>query len=281
MLSVSFGQKISRQLKSLSLRRTSAAAFSTATPDIDPHDFYTQIGAKSYETSFKADAYNKTQRSSSGQQQQLKKSLSPSYFTGRPIIHDTIYELDFYLRKYSNEIQRAPLVNALGQTIKYPRWASDKQLSATWQTKIASEEYQEIISKLNSLALAQRVVSDARLNEMLEDFRAVDAKLEEAVTHTLLDDKGRGYAVGYRRRVCAHVWLTEAKNHGEGKVFIDGKDFVDYFERFCHREAVILPYEVTDTLGKYNAWCTIETSVPNAKGDQGKLLCAVKQETDY
>lgn len=42
--------------------------------------------------------------------------------------------------------------------------------------------------------------------------------------------------------------------------------------RIRDRLRVCLPFEVTDTIGKYNVWCEIETSQEDAMGDTGKSL---------
>lgn len=42
--------------------------------------------------------------------------------------------------------------------------------------------------------------------------------------------------------------------------------------RFKDRSIICKPFEVTDTIGKYNVWCEIEASQPNAKGASGMFF---------
>ena len=61
--------------------------------------------------------------------------------------------------------------------------------------------------------------------------------------------------VGRRKNAVARVFLRP----GTGKVTVNKREFENYFPLKYHREDVILPMKLTDTLGKYDVFV-------NAKG---------------
>jgi small subunit ribosomal protein S9 len=56
--------------------------------------------------------------------------------------------------------------------------------------------------------------------------------------------------VGRRKNAVARVFLRT----GSGKVTVNKREFEDYFPLKYHREDVILPLKLTDTLGKYDVY---------------------------
>jgi small subunit ribosomal protein S9 len=74
--------------------------------------------------------------------------------------------------------------------------------------------------------------------------------LTKAVT---LDAQGRSYATGKRKCSIARVWLKK----GKGKIIVNKQDFTEYFGKDAHMIAN-QPFEVTDTSGKYDIYCTIK-----------------------
>ncbi len=56
------------------------------------------------------------------------------------------------------------------------------------------------------------------------------------------------YGTGRRKNAVAKVWLTP----GEGKVTINGRTLEGYLNRRALELAVLQPFEVTETVGKYD-----------------------------
>lgn len=61
-------------------------------------------------------------------------------------------------------------------------------------------------------------------------------------------DDPRYYATGRRKNAIARVWLTP----GEGNVTVNGKPLGFYVGRRALELHVLQPFEVTDTVGKYD-----------------------------
>jgi len=62
------------------------------------------------------------------------------------------------------------------------------------------------------------------------------------------------HTIGRRKTSVARVFLNE----GTGKIVINGKDVQEYFTVPAHLKAVMLPFNVTDTEGKFDVKATIK-----------------------
>ncbi len=65
----------------------------------------------------------------------------------------------------------------------------------------------------------------------------------------------RVYATGKRKTSVARVWLRVG---GTGLIMVNGKDYKDYFPRLTSQMKVIEPFEVTNTLGKFDVIATVK-----------------------
>lgn len=76
-----------------------------------------------------------------------------------------------------------------------------------------------------------------------------------------IDSTGRAYATGRRKTAAARVWLKK----GKGKITINNKTPDDYFQRETLSRLIETPFEVTDTAGKYDVFCTVSGSGKSAQ----------------
>ncbi|MGO8673665.1 MAG: 30S ribosomal protein S9 [Capsulimonadaceae bacterium] len=60
----------------------------------------------------------------------------------------------------------------------------------------------------------------------------------------------RYYGTGHRKNATAKVWLSA----GQGKITVNDKEPNQYFGRRTLEALVSQPFDVTDTLGKYDVW---------------------------
>lgn len=58
----------------------------------------------------------------------------------------------------------------------------------------------------------------------------------------------RHYATGKRKNAIARVWLTT----GSGKIVVNDRALDDYFGRQTSRMVLLQPFELTQTLGRYD-----------------------------
>lgn len=60
----------------------------------------------------------------------------------------------------------------------------------------------------------------------------------------------RYYGTGHRKNATAKVWLSP----GDGEIVVNDKQPINYFGRRTLEALVRQPFEVTDTIGRYNVW---------------------------
>lgn len=63
----------------------------------------------------------------------------------------------------------------------------------------------------------------------------------------------RYFSVGKRKNSIARVWLEA----GDGKIVVNGKPSDEYFPRQAWKFLLLQPFQVTETLGKYNAFANV------------------------
>ena len=68
-----------------------------------------------------------------------------------------------------------------------------------------------------------------------------------------LDFKDSKYATGRRKTSIAKIWLKK----GSGKIYVNGKNFQNYFSNENHQKQVIKPFEVINQATEYDVKCNV------------------------
>ena len=68
-----------------------------------------------------------------------------------------------------------------------------------------------------------------------------------------LNFKESKYATGRRKTSIAKVWLKK----GTGKIFVNGKNFEDYFSRETHKMQILSPFEIINQSTDYDVKCNV------------------------
>ena len=69
-----------------------------------------------------------------------------------------------------------------------------------------------------------------------------------------LNFKESKYATGRRKKSIARIWLKK----GSGKIYVNGKNMVDYFKRTNHQTMIALPLEVTKRTNEFDVKCNVK-----------------------
>jgi len=69
-----------------------------------------------------------------------------------------------------------------------------------------------------------------------------------------IDDLGRAYGSGGRKEADSRVWIKP----GNGTIIVNGIPHHEYFKRVFHRSEVIQAFVKTQTLTKFDVWCTVK-----------------------
>ena len=68
-----------------------------------------------------------------------------------------------------------------------------------------------------------------------------------------LDFNDSKYATGRRKRSIAKIWLKK----GTGRIYVNGKDMLDYFKRAIHQYQLMRPLEISKRTSEYDVKCKV------------------------
>ena len=69
-----------------------------------------------------------------------------------------------------------------------------------------------------------------------------------------LDFKESKYATGRRKTSIAKIWLKK----GSGKIYVNGKNYEDYFKRTNHKMQLLKPFEIINQKTDYDVRCSVK-----------------------
>ena len=69
-----------------------------------------------------------------------------------------------------------------------------------------------------------------------------------------LDFKESKYATGRRKTSIAKIWLKK----GSGKIYVNGKDYQEYFKRANHKMQLLRPFEILNQETSYDVKCNVK-----------------------
>ena len=69
-----------------------------------------------------------------------------------------------------------------------------------------------------------------------------------------LDFKDSKYATGRRKTSIAKIWLKK----GSGKIYVNGKNYDDYFKRENHKMQLLRPFEIISQPTNYDVRCNVK-----------------------
>mgnify|MGYP001288314332 CR=1 FL=1 len=76
----------------------------------------------------------------------------------------------------------------------------------------------------------------------------------QTIKKNKLDFKESMYATGRRKTSIAKIWLKK----GTGKIFVNGKDFQDYFTSETHKMQILRPFEIINQSTGYDVRCSVK-----------------------
>ena len=86
-----------------------------------------------------------------------------------------------------------------------------------------------------------------------------------------LNFKDSKYATGRRKRSIAKVWLKK----GSGKIYVNGKNYENYFKRANHKMQLLRPFEIINQSTEYDARCNVKGG--GLSGQVGALIHGISK----
>ena len=86
-----------------------------------------------------------------------------------------------------------------------------------------------------------------------------------------LDFKDSKYATGKRKTSIAKIWLKK----GSGKIYVNGKNYEDYFKRANHKMQLLRPFEIISQATSYDVKCNVRGG--GATGQVGAMVLGISR----
>ena len=86
-----------------------------------------------------------------------------------------------------------------------------------------------------------------------------------------LNFKDSKYATGRRKTSIAKVWLKK----GSGKIYVNGKNYENYFKRANHKMQLLRPFEIINQSTEYDARCNVKGG--GLSGQVGALIHGISK----
>ncbi|KAJ3056898.1 37S ribosomal protein S9, mitochondrial [Rhizophlyctis rosea] len=178
----------------------------------------------------------------------------PAYFTGNPHYYKYLRQINAAIRENESQLRQ---LEDNGDAQTSADWMNLQTMQVQLEMKLDPTTYRNLTEKLNFLVpLASK---NPKIEELLRPFVLPGQSLIKAAPETLtLDELGRSYTYGSRKRAIAQVWMVE----GDGQIYVNGIPMIDVFPEIVERESIVRPFEATGTLGKYNVWALVQASGP-------------------
>jgi small subunit ribosomal protein S9 len=186
----------------------------------------------------------------------MAKPTSCAYFTGNPVYFDFISRLESELQNFNLSLDAT-----LPETATPPKWVSKEEMARMLGIQLKVTHYEKIVlylSKLTAISSPPKTIQD-----LLTPFqKVIDIELEKE-RQAKVDENGVAHAQGFRKEAKAKVSVLR----GDGEIMINGKPLAEFFNRMHDRETVVYPFQVTNTLGEWNAWVLVEGGGPSGKAE--------------
>ena len=79
-------------------------------------------------------------------------------------------------------------------------------------------------------------------------------KIIEKKPKIKLDFKDSKYATGRRKKSIAKIWVKK----GSGKIYVNGRNYEDYFKRANHKMQLLRPFEIISQPTNYDVRCNVK-----------------------
>ena len=77
---------------------------------------------------------------------------------------------------------------------------------------------------------------------------------EKKIPKVDLDFKDSKYATGKRKTSIAKIWIKK----GSGRIYVNGKNYEDYFKRKNHKSQLLRPFELIKQETSYDVKCNVK-----------------------
>lgn len=184
-----------------------------------------------------------------------------TFYSGNPVHEEYIAELNALIRKYC-DLPTKPQSDGESQ-YNFIGFQAYKKM-ANSGVRLKETHHSELASLLHRLKIIDSELMPQEVKDVLKKFSVkTDIFKQVKQIERQLDEYGRAYAVGRRKRAEAEVWLVK----GDGQSQINGKPLVEYFPLIKDRKSVAYPFQVIAQEGQYNIFAKVSGGGTSAQAE--------------
>ncbi|XP_020385324.2 28S ribosomal protein S9, mitochondrial [Rhincodon typus] len=196
------------------------------------------------------------------------------FYTGKQsyysLIHDT-YEQFLNIQEYESQLRGKGLfsldykpINLIGS-----RWLMKEELEEVLVEYISDQDY------LYFLRLLERMLTlpycSIKEEYVLKFRRKMEDQSKQQIIEPLqFDENGVAFSKGEGKRKTAKATVI-VRDHGSGKITVNGMDYLLYFPSLQEREQLMFPFQFLNRLGMHDMECTVHSGGTSAQAGAIRL----------
>lgn len=113
----------------------------------------------------------------------------------------------------------------------------------------------ETVTKTSNIKSSTKPTVESKKKTTAQDKKEVKAKPTSIKAKTITNTESKKiYATGKRKTAVAKVWMI---SKGSGKIIVNGKNLIDYFQRPVDRMIINQPFAIVKAEGIYDIECQV------------------------
>ncbi|XP_067842303.1 28S ribosomal protein S9, mitochondrial [Heptranchias perlo] len=182
------------------------------------------------------------------------------FYTGKQtyysLMHDT-YEQFLNIQKYEEQLRAKGLFSLDTKPINLvgSRWLVKEELEEMLVEHISDHDYVHFLQLLERMLTLP--YSSIEEEYVLKFRRKMEDQSKKQIIEPLqFDENGVAFSKGEGQRKTAKATVI-IRDHGSGKITVNGVDYLLYFSALQEREQLMFPFQFLDRLGMHDMECTV------------------------
>ncbi|XP_041054870.1 28S ribosomal protein S9, mitochondrial isoform X1 [Carcharodon carcharias] len=193
------------------------------------------------------------------------------YYTIPLMIFQDTYEQFLNIQIYEDQMRVKDLFSLDTKTVNLvgSRWLIKEELEEMLVEQISDHDY------MHFLQLLERMLSlpycSIKEEYVLKFRRKLEDQSKKQIIEPLqFDENGVAFSKGEGQRKTAKATAI-VRDHGSGKITVNGVDYLVYFPSLQEREQLMFPFQFLDRLGMHDMECTVYAGGASAQAGAIRL----------
>ncbi|KAM9585471.1 small ribosomal subunit protein uS9m [Trichechus inunguis] len=199
------------------------------------------------------------------------------FYTGKQSYYSLMHEaygklLDIEKRQNQLQAEGLDLEKTKTKDLIGSRWLIKEELEEMLVEKLSDQDYAQFIRLLERFSTLRCGAAEEEFVQRFRKSITIQSK-KQLIEPLQYDDQGMAFSTseGKRKSAKAEVVVYE---RGNGKIKVNGVDYLLYFPVTQDREQLMFPFHFLDRLGKHDMNCTVSGGGRSAQAGAIRLATA-------